>query len=84
MALSNAGFSAKNPLEATMRHVSTAGPFALPDLARLRARLAAWEARLRFRRDLARKTAETPHLIADIGLTRAAVEAEIAKPFWRV
>ncbi len=46
--------------------------------------LAAWDARLRFRWDLARKAAETPHLIDDIGLTRDAVETEIAKPSWRV
>lgn len=67
-----------------MTHISTARPPAPPGLTRLRALLAAWDARLRFRWDLARKAAETPHLIDDIGLTRDAVETEIAKPFWRV
>jgi uncharacterized protein YjiS (DUF1127 family) len=67
-----------------MIHISITNSPAPPGLTRLRALLAAWEARLRFRWDLARKAAETPHLIDDIGLTRDAVETEIAKPFWRV
>lgn len=63
---------------------SHARPIALPVPATLSALLAAWDARLRFRWDLARKAAETPHLIDDIGLTRDEVAAEIAKPFWQV
>jgi len=45
--------------------------------------LATWEDRKRFRLELARLANDNPHLIADIGLTRRQVEAEIAKPFWR-
>ncbi|KNY16424.1 MULTISPECIES: DUF1127 domain-containing protein [unclassified Shinella] len=67
-----------------MTHISTARPSAPPGRVSIRTLLAAWDARLRFRWDLARKAAETPHLIDDIGLTRDAVETEIAKPFWRV
>ena len=63
---------------------SHARPIALPAPATLSVLLAAWDARLRFRWDLARKAAETPHLIDDIGLTRDEVAAEIAKPFWQV
>ena len=39
--------------------------------------------RRRFRFDLERMLNETPHLIADIGLTRRQAEAEITKPFWQ-
>lgn len=67
-----------------MTHIRAARLPAPPGLANLGALLAAWDARLRFRWDLARKAAETPHLIDDIGLTRDEVAAEIAKPFWRV
>lgn len=52
-------------------------------LAPRRSLLAAWRWRIRFRWELARKAQENPRLIADIGLTRRQVEAEIAKPFWR-
>ncbi|WP_432349821.1 DUF1127 domain-containing protein (plasmid) [Shinella yambaruensis] len=67
-----------------MTHIRTARLPAPPGLANLGALLAARDARLRFRWDLARKAAETPHLIDDIGLTPDEVAAEIAKPFWRV
>jgi uncharacterized protein YjiS (DUF1127 family) len=45
--------------------------------------IAAWRERIWFRRELEQKSKDNPHLIADIGLTRWQVEAEIAKPFWR-
>ncbi|MGJ7037204.1 uncharacterized protein YjiS (DUF1127 family) [Shinella sp. BE166] len=53
-------------------------------LATLREVMTMWDARQRFRRDLARKFKASPHLIDDIGLTKRQVEAEIAKPFWQV
>jgi uncharacterized protein YjiS (DUF1127 family) len=52
-------------------------------LGALRKILAAWEERLRFRRDLEQRAAADPHLIDDVGLTTREVEAEIAKPFWQ-
>jgi uncharacterized protein YjiS (DUF1127 family) len=39
-----------------------------------------WFERARQRRELSRLSA---HMLKDIGLTRADVEAELAKPFWR-
>lgn len=62
------------PAELSRRHGS---------LATLRSMIAAWGERMRFRRELAQKSKDNPHLIADMGLTRWQVEAEIAKPFWR-
>ncbi len=50
--------------------------------APLRGILATWRWRARYRRELAQKSRHDPHLIDDIGLRRAQVEAEIAKPFW--
>ena len=44
---------------------------------------AAWDERIHFRHDLQRMAADSPHLIADIGLTMQQAEAEIAKPFWQ-
>lgn len=43
-------------------------------------RLAVWDARRRFRHELAHLDA---HLLDDIGLTPGQVAAERAKPFWR-
>ncbi|MGB3388582.1 MAG: DUF1127 domain-containing protein [Pseudaminobacter sp.] len=51
--------------------------------ATLRGIMATWRERMRFRRELERKSRDDPHLIDDIGLTKRQVEAEIAKPFWR-
>jgi uncharacterized protein YjiS (DUF1127 family) len=45
--------------------------------------LATWRKRVNFRQELARLLVTCPHMIADIGLTREAAEAEIARPFWR-
>lgn len=42
--------------------------------------LAAWSERVRQRREL---EALPDHMLSDIGLSRADVEAEAAKPFWR-
>jgi uncharacterized protein YjiS (DUF1127 family) len=53
-------------------------------LAGLRNLLETWEERKRFRLKLEDMLITTPHLVADVGLTRKQVEAEIAKPFWRV
>jgi uncharacterized protein YjiS (DUF1127 family) len=39
-----------------------------------------WFERARQRRQLSRLSA---HMLKDIGLTRADVETELAKPFWR-
>jgi uncharacterized protein YjiS (DUF1127 family) len=44
---------------------------------------ATWRERVRYRQELARLMTGCPHMIADIGLTYAAAEAEIARPFWR-
>ena len=49
----------------------------------LRSFIADWRWRLRFRRELKRKSTDDPRLIDDIGLTKRQVEVEIAKPFWR-
>ena len=51
--------------------------------AALRNLMATWSWRSRFRRDLAHKSKDEPHLIDDIGLTRQQVEAETVKPFWQ-
>ena len=53
------------------------GPVALRDW------IATYRARRRFRCDLERMSKESPHLIADIGLTKAQAEAEVAKRFWQ-
>ncbi len=52
-------------------------------LAALRSIIAAWDERIRFRRNLEQMSKDDPHLIDDIGLTRRQAEAEIAKPFWQ-
>ena len=62
------------PAELSRRHCG---------LATLRSMIATWRERIWFRRELEQKSKDNPHLIADIGLTRWQVEAEIAKPFWR-
>lgn len=49
----------------------------------VRSLVATWRWRIRFRRELAEKSTNNPHLIDDIGLTQREVEAEIAKPFWQ-
>jgi uncharacterized protein YjiS (DUF1127 family) len=49
----------------------------------LRNRIAAWRARRRFRCDLELMSKQSPHLIADIGLTKRQAEAEVAKRFWQ-
>jgi uncharacterized protein YjiS (DUF1127 family) len=54
-----------------------------PSLAALGQLFALWQARVLLRRQLARMARGNPYLIEDIGLTRAQVAAEIAKPFWR-
>ena len=52
-------------------------------LTTLRSIIARWDERKRFRWELKQMSKANPHLIADIGLTRRQVEAEIAKPFWQ-
>jgi len=52
-------------------------------LASLRNIIAVWDARIRFRRRLEQKPKDSPHLIADIGLTKRQVAAEIVKRFWQ-
>jgi uncharacterized protein YjiS (DUF1127 family) len=42
-----------------------------------------WEERKRFRWELDEMARTNPHLIEDIGLTKEALEAEVAKPFWK-
>ena len=44
---------------------------------------AVWEDRAYVRGQLARIAADNPELIDDIGLTRADIAAEVAKPVWR-
>lgn len=48
---------------------------------RLAARLRAWHRRAVIRRDLATLP---DHLLRDVGLSRADVEAEAVKPFWKL
>ena len=48
--------------------------------ARRRGLVRTWLRRARDRRDLARLD---PHLIEDVGVSRAWLEAETSKPFWR-
>ncbi|MGO1075718.1 DUF1127 domain-containing protein [Inquilinus sp. CA228] len=62
------------PADVSRRHLS---------LATLRSMIATWRERIRLRRKLAQMSTANPHLIADIGLTRRQVEAEVAKPFWQ-
>jgi uncharacterized protein YjiS (DUF1127 family) len=45
--------------------------------------VAAWIARHRRRRDLARQLELGKHLVKDIGLTLEQALSEIRKPFWR-
>ncbi|TKD47862.1 MAG: DUF1127 domain-containing protein [Mesorhizobium sp.] len=52
-------------------------------LGSLRDMVETWEERKRFRLKLQDMLITAPHMIADVGLTRKQVEAEIAKPFWR-
>ena len=61
------------PTDVSRRHLA-----ALPSI------IATWGERIRVRWDLAQMAEANPHLIDDVGLTRRQVEAEIAKPFWRV
>lgn len=44
---------------------------------------AVWEDRAYVRGQLARIARDNPELIDDIGLTKADIAAEIAKPFWQ-
>lgn len=57
--------------------------FARRGIATLRSIVPTWDERRRLRLDQAQKLKGDPHLIADIGLRRRLVEAEIAKPFWQ-
>jgi uncharacterized protein YjiS (DUF1127 family) len=52
-------------------------------LAEIGAVFGAWRRRYRYRRELERVMRSGPHLIADVGLSRAHAEREVAKPFWR-
>jgi uncharacterized protein YjiS (DUF1127 family) len=52
-------------------------------LAKITAVLGTWRQRYRYRRELRRLMSSGPHLIEDIGLSRAHAEREAAKPFWR-
>jgi uncharacterized protein YjiS (DUF1127 family) len=53
-------------------------------LAALRSLIAARRKQAYFRFELKRLATDNPHLIDDIGLTKAEVEAEITKlPFWQ-
>lgn len=45
-------------------------------------RVALWRRRHSLRRQFARLL-KTPHMIADIGLSRETLEREARKPFWR-
>lgn len=45
--------------------------------------LMAWDERLRFRTQLAQMAEHAPELLDDVGLSKAQVEAEMSKPFWR-
>jgi uncharacterized protein YjiS (DUF1127 family) len=42
-----------------------------------------WLWRIRYRFELQEKAKGDPHFIADIGLKRHEVEAEVGKPFWK-
>jgi len=55
-------------------------PAAVPVIAAVLARLAAWAQRHRQRRALARLD---PDLLRDVGLTRTDALRESGKPFWR-
>jgi uncharacterized protein YjiS (DUF1127 family) len=52
-------------------------------LAEITAVLGAWRQRYRYRRELSRLISSGPHLVEDIGQSRAHAEREAAKPFWR-
>lgn len=67
----------------TVRPGTVVAPADAPRPATLRNLFATWAWRSRFRRDLAQKSKDEPHLIVDIGLTKRQVEAEIAKHFWQ-
>ena len=43
-----------------------------------------WKERTRRRKDLKERLSTNPHLIEDMGLTRAEAEAEVAKRFWEL
>lgn len=53
-------------------------------LANPRSIVAVWRERIHARWALEQMAKASPHLVDDIGLTKQQVEAEIAKPFWRV
>jgi uncharacterized protein YjiS (DUF1127 family) len=62
--------------------VSRRGSF-LSSLTEITVILGAWRQRYRYRRELSRLMSSGPHLIEDIGLSRAHADQEAAKPFWR-
>jgi uncharacterized protein YjiS (DUF1127 family) len=62
-------------------HAGTAAPGPLPLIRMAIAALLCWDARWRERRHLETLTDEA---LADVGRTRSEIEAEVAKPFWRI
>jgi uncharacterized protein YjiS (DUF1127 family) len=71
-------------VEAT-RSVARAGPdsvvrYARPVLDRARSIARVWQARYRYRQQLAKWSERE---LQDVGLSRAGIEYEVRKPFWR-
>ena len=60
-----------------------AAPLGRHGIVVLRNLIATYRARRRFRCDLEQMLKESPHLIADIGLTKWQADAEAAKRFWK-
>ncbi|TPI44685.1 hypothetical protein FJ417_32925 [Mesorhizobium sp. B3-1-7] len=58
----------------------TTGPASV--LARLIALRGLWRERIYYREELKRLAEDGPQRVDDVGLTLAAVEAELQKPFW--
>ncbi|TPJ37214.1 hypothetical protein FJ418_02945 [Mesorhizobium sp. B2-8-3] len=58
----------------------TTGPASV--LARLIALRGLWRERIYYREELKRLAEDGPQRVDDVGLTLAAVKAELQKPFW--
>lgn len=62
----------------------TTGPVVVwARLIALRGLVAVWRERKYYREELKRLAEDGPQRIYDVGLTLAAVEAELQKPFWK-
>ncbi|MBZ9683867.1 hypothetical protein LB524_16675 [Mesorhizobium sp. ESP6-5] len=62
----------------------TTGPASVwARLIALRGLVAVWRERMYYREELKRLAEDGPQRIDDVGLTLAAVEADLQKPFWQ-